>query len=134
MHCNITGFIYILITFYPLSSVIVRTEAIMHLRHKRIQRVQRLPPSIFFRLINKLLKADGQQPVTFQKKVMSPFVAMTNIENFNKGALQYGLEKEGTFQSGDLWEVRKGPFLNVINTLHSLGFVVSITFLSNRNS
>ena len=57
---------------------------------------------------------------------MSPFVAMTNIENFNKGAMQYGLEKESTFQSGDLWECRKGPFLNVINSLHSLGFVVSI--------
>lgn len=77
------------------------------------------------KLINKLLVADGQQPVQFQKKVMSPFVAMTNIENFNKGALQYGLEKEATFQSGDLWEVRKGPFLNVINTLHSLGFVAN---------
>ena len=76
--------------------------------------------------MNKLLKADGQQPITFQKKVMSPFVAMTNIENFNKGCMQYGLEKESTFQSGDLWEIRKGPFLNVINGLHSLGFVVSI--------
>lgn len=77
------------------------------------------------KLINKLLKADGQQPIQFQKKVMSPFVAMTNIENFNKGCMQYGLEKESTFQSGDLWEIRKGPFLNVINGLHSLGFVAN---------
>ena len=80
----------------------------------------------FFRLINKLLKADGKSAIQFQKKVMSPFVAMTNIENFNKGCLDYGLSKEFTFQSGDLWEVRKGPFLNVLNGIHSLGFVVSI--------
>lgn len=71
------------------------------------------------------MKKDGKSPITFQKKVMSPFVAMTNIENFNKGCEQYGLEKEFQFQSGDLWEVRKGPFLNVINCLHSLGFCVS---------
>lgn len=82
--------------------------------------------NLFFRLINKLLKADGKAPIQFQKKVMSPFVAMTNIENFNNGCLQYGLSKEFTFQSGDLWEVRKGPFLNVLNGIHSLGFVVSI--------
>ncbi|XP_063400464.1 transgelin-2-like isoform X6 [Mytilus trossulus] len=74
------------------------------------------------KLINILLKKDDKPPITFQKKVMSPFVAMTNIENFNKGCEQYGLEKEFQFQSGDLWEVRKGPFLNVINCLHSLGF------------
>ncbi|KAH3886352.1 transgelin-3-like isoform X2 [Dreissena polymorpha] len=77
------------------------------------------------KLINKLLKADGKSPITFQKKVMSPFVAMTNIENFNKGAQDYGLSKEFTFQSGDLWEVRKGPFLNVLNGIHSLGFVAN---------
>jgi len=77
------------------------------------------------KLINKLLKADGKSAITFQKKVMSPFVAMTNIENFNKGCLDYGLSKEFTFQSGDLWEIRKGPFLNVLNGLHSLGFVAN---------
>lgn len=77
------------------------------------------------KMINKLLKADGKTPITFQKKVMSPFVAMTNIENFNKGAQDYGVSKEFTFQSGDLWEVRKGPFLNVLNGVHSLGFVAN---------
>ncbi|XP_052799837.1 transgelin-2-like isoform X1 [Mya arenaria] len=77
------------------------------------------------KLINKLLKADGKSPIQFQKKVMSPFVAMTNIENFNKGAQDYGVSKEFTFQSGDLWEVRKGPFLNVLNGVHSLGFVAN---------
>ncbi|XP_022291696.1 transgelin-3-like isoform X3 [Crassostrea virginica] len=77
------------------------------------------------KLINKLLQKEGKPAVQFQKKVMSPFVAMTNIENFNKGCLDYGLAKEFEFQSGDLWEVRKGPFLNVINCIHSLGFVAN---------
>jgi len=80
---------------------------------------------VICQLINKLLKQDGQAPVKFQKKANSPFVALTNIENFNNGAVQYGLSKEATFQSGDLWELRKGPFLNVINCLHSLGFVAN---------
>jgi len=77
------------------------------------------------KLINKLLKADQKSPITFQKKVMSPFVAMTNIENFNKGCMAYGMAKEFTFQSGDLWEIRKGGFFNVLNCLHSLGFVAN---------
>ncbi|XP_045174317.2 transgelin-2-like isoform X1 [Mercenaria mercenaria] len=77
------------------------------------------------KLINKLLKADGKSPIQFQKKVMSPFVAMTNIENFNNGCVNYGLAKEFTFQSGDLWELRKGGFFNVLNCLHSLGFVAN---------
>ncbi|XP_060581376.1 transgelin-2-like isoform X1 [Ruditapes philippinarum] len=77
------------------------------------------------KLINKLLKADGKSPIQFQKKVMSPFVAMTNIENFNKGCMDYGMAKEFTFQSGDLWELRKAGFFNVLNCLHSLGFVAN---------
>jgi hypothetical protein len=85
-----------------------------------------------FRLINKLLKAAGKSPIQFQKKVMSPFVAMTNIENFNKGCIDYGLAKEFTFQSGDLWEVSKAGFFNVLNCLHSLGFVVSTHTLFER--
>lgn len=60
---------------------------------------------------------------------MSPFVAMTNIENFNKGAMAYGLPKEATFQSGDLWEVRKSGFYNVLSSLHQLGFLVSMNSL-----
>ena len=62
-----------------------------------------------------------------QKKVASMFVAYTNIENYNNGCLQYGLAKEFTVQSADLWEGRKGPFLNVINNIHSLGFLVSVS-------
>lgn len=78
------------------------------------------------RLINKLLEAEGKNKVHVQKKVASMFVAYTNIEAFNNGCLQYGLAKEFLVQSADLWEGRKGPFLNVINCLHSLGFLVSI--------
>jgi len=81
--------------------------------------------AVLCQLINKLLKADGRTPVKFQKKAASPFVAMTNIENFCKGAQDYGLTKESTFQSGDLVEVRKGQFLNVLNCVHSLGFIAN---------
>ncbi|KAK7486364.1 hypothetical protein BaRGS_00022412 [Batillaria attramentaria] len=77
------------------------------------------------KLINKLLESDGKSKVHVQKKVASMFVAYTNIENFNNGCLEYGLAKEFTVQSADLWEGRKGPFLNVINCLHSLGFLAN---------
>uniref|UniRef100_A0A194AN89 Putative transgelin-like protein-3 n=1 Tax=Pinctada fucata TaxID=50426 RepID=A0A194AN89_PINFU len=73
------------------------------------------------KLINKLLATEGKPAKTFQKK-SSPFVALANIEAFNKGCEEYGLAREFQFQSGDLWECRKGPFLNVLNCLHSLGF------------
>lgn len=71
--------------------------------------------------LNKLLKADGKSAIQFQKKVMSPFVAMTNIENFNAGCVTYGVSGDTKFDSGDLWEVRKGPFYNVLTMLHALG-------------
>ncbi|XP_012944142.1 rac guanine nucleotide exchange factor B [Aplysia californica] len=74
------------------------------------------------KLINKLLASEGKGKVSFQKKVASPFVAMGNMESFNKGCLEYQLSKEFLFQSTDLWEGRKGPFLNVVNCIHSLGF------------
>ncbi|CAL1528310.1 unnamed protein product [Lymnaea stagnalis] len=77
------------------------------------------------KLINKLLASEGKPKVSFQKKVASPFVAMGNIEAFNKGCTDYGLSKEFLCQSTDLWEGRKGPFLNVINCIHSLGFLAN---------
>ncbi|KAI8784173.1 transgelin-3 [Biomphalaria glabrata] len=77
------------------------------------------------KLINKILASEGKSKVGFQKKVASPFVAMGNIDNFNKGCTDYGLSKEFLFQSTDLWEGRKGPFLNVINCIHSLGFLAN---------
>jgi|ERR1711874_60892 len=77
------------------------------------------------KLINKLLASESKGKVSFQKKVASPFVAMGNMESFNKGCTDYGLSKEFLFQSTDLWEGRKGPFLNVINCIHSLGFLAN---------
>ncbi|XP_045174180.1 transgelin-3-like isoform X4 [Mercenaria mercenaria] len=84
------------------------------------------------KLINKLLKADGKSPIQFQKKVMSPFVAMTNIENFNKGCESYGLAKEFTFQSGDLVELRKAGFFNTLNCLSSLGMLANTKEVSPK--
>ncbi|XP_076451033.1 transgelin-3-like isoform X2 [Babylonia areolata] len=77
------------------------------------------------KLINKLLESTGKPKVHMQKKAATMFVAYTNIENYNKGCLEYGLAKEFTVQSADLWEGRKGPFINVINNLHSLGFLAN---------
>ncbi|XP_076471568.1 uncharacterized protein LOC143301277 [Babylonia areolata] len=77
------------------------------------------------KLINVLLESKGLPKVHVQKKATTMFVAYTNIENYNNGCLQYGLAKEFTVQSADLWEGRKGPFLNVINNLHSLGFLAN---------
>merc|ERR1712226_756878 len=62
---------------------------------------------------------------SFSKKCVSPFVARTNIENFNKGCDAYGLVKEFQVQTDDLYEGRKGPFVNVINCLHSLGMLAN---------
>ena len=53
-------------------------------------------------------------------------MAMENIETFGKGAQKYGLPVTDIFQSVDLYEGSKGPFLNVINCLNRLGVEVSV--------
>jgi hypothetical protein len=84
---------------------------------------------IYFRLLNKLRVAAGMSPVKYQKNALTPFVALENIEIFNKGTEEYGVEHEGLFQSADLYEAVKGPFIHVINCLNKLGFVVrSLSF------
>ncbi|XP_060086374.1 transgelin-3-like isoform X2 [Ylistrum balloti] len=80
---------------------------------------------VLCKFLNVLLASDDKPKVSFTKKVANSFAAMTNIENFNKGCETYGLAREFSFQSGDLWELRKGPFYNVINCLHSLGFTAN---------
>uniref|UniRef100_A0A0B6YFS7 Calponin-homology (CH) domain-containing protein n=1 Tax=Arion vulgaris TaxID=1028688 RepID=A0A0B6YFS7_9EUPU len=95
-------------------------ENIANQSHKELHKSLR-DGVLLCKLINKLLATAGKNKVSFQKKVGSPFIAMGNSESFNKGASEYGLPKEFLFQSGDLWEGRKGPFLNVINSVHSLG-------------
>jgi len=77
------------------------------------------------KLANKLLESEGKPAIKFSKKCVSPFVARTNIENFNKGCDAYGLVKEFQVQTDDLYEGRKGPFVNVINCLHSLGMLAN---------
>ncbi|BFZ15934.1 hypothetical protein BsWGS_18973 [Bradybaena similaris] len=99
-------------------------EPIANQSHKELHRALR-DGVLLCKLINKLLASEGKGKVSFQKKVASPFVAMGNIESYNKGCLDYGLSKEFLFQSGDLWEGRKGPFLNVVNGIHSLGFLAN---------
>lgn len=55
---------------------------------------------------------------------------MNNIENFNKGALNFGLSETALFQTTDLYEGHKGPMLNVINCLSQMGMIVSIAQIS----
>jgi hypothetical protein len=99
-------------------------EPIANHSHKELHRSLR-DGVMLCKVINKLLASEGKGKVNFQKKVASLFVAMGNIESFNKGCTDYGLNTEFLFQSGDLWEGRKGPFLNVINGIHSLGFLAN---------
>lgn len=77
------------------------------------------------KLLNKLRTAAGMGPVKYRPNALTPFVAMENIELFNKGVVEYGVPQEETFQSVDLYEGNKGPFLNVINCLNRLGFVAN---------
>jgi len=76
-------------------------------------------------LINKLLKDSGEEEVAFKKNAKMAFVAMNNIENFNKGAEKYGVKKTALFQTTDLCDGRKSGMLNVINCLNSLGFAAN---------
>ncbi len=80
-----------------------------------------------FRLINKLLEADGKDHVKFNPdNTSSAFVALENIEQFNNGVKRYGVPDEPVFNKNDLYEGVKGPFYNVINCLNLLGLHVSI--------
>eukprot|EP00918_Siedleckia_nematoides_P097331 GHVU01213429.1.p2 GENE.GHVU01213429.1~~GHVU01213429.1.p2 ORF type:complete len:170 (-),score=19.07 GHVU01213429.1:865-1374(-) len=74
------------------------------------------------KFINKLLESAGKKPVKLNINANTAFVAMNNIENFNKGAVAYGLRETDTFNSIDLYECNKGPLLNVMNCLNKLGF------------
>jgi len=81
---------------------------------------------VFDRLINLLLKSIGMPAIKFNTKATSSFVAMSNVENFTSAAKQYGVPETSLFQTSDLAEGRKGPFLNIINCLNILGKLVSI--------
>ncbi|XP_053383525.1 uncharacterized protein LOC128549879 [Mercenaria mercenaria] len=76
-------------------------------------------------LINKLLEADGKRLEHFQKLAVTPFLVMINIENFNHGCMNYGMAKELTFQTGDLMDLKKDQFINVLRCLHNLGLIAN---------
>ena len=67
-------------------------------------------------------------PIKFNpQNIATAFIALENIAAFNKAAREYGLSENSLFQSVDLYECQKGPFLNVINCINDLGFLVSKT-------
>ena len=79
---------------------------------------------ILCKLVNKL--TGGKPKAEFNEKgAGKSFVAMNNIENFNRVAREYGVPESALFQTPDLYEGRKGPLLNVINCLNQLGFVAN---------
>ena len=71
-------------------------------------------------------KAKGKTEVKFNKNANTAFIAMDNIENFTRGAKEYGLPETDLFQSIDLHEGAKATMLNVINSLNRLGFLVGL--------
>lgn len=77
---------------------------------------------VLCKLINKLLASDGQDTVKFKANATMAFAAMENIGKFTKGAENYGVASTNLFETADLYEGRKAPFLNVINCLNTLGF------------
>jgi len=77
------------------------------------------------KFICKLRVAAGMEPIKFMAHAHTQFVAMENISLFNKAAIQYGLPEEASFQSVDLYEGNKAPFLNVVNCLNQLGFIAN---------
>jgi len=80
---------------------------------------------ILCKLINKLLTSAGKPVITFKAKATSSFVALSNIENYNNGAKEYGVPQTALFMPPDLYEGRKAPLLNVINNINQLGFVAN---------
>jgi len=80
---------------------------------------------ILCKLINVLNTFAGKPAQKFTPKANSSFVAMANIENFNTGAKDFGVPSTALFQTTDLYEGRKAPMLNVINSLNQLGFVAN---------
>lgn len=73
------------------------------------------------RLMNHLLKQVGQPTVSYRPKANTSFVAMANIDTFLSAARLYGVAETSLFGTSDLYEGRKGQFLNVIHCLNQLG-------------
>lgn len=80
---------------------------------------------VLCKLINKLMTFAGLPTTTFKAKATSSFVAMSNIENFNNAAKEFGVPQTALFQTPDLFEGRKAQMVNVMNCLNQLGFVAN---------
>lgn len=76
---------------------------------------------ILCRLMNRLLKQVGQPTVQYRPKANTSFVAMANIDTFLSAVRLYGVPDGSTFGTSDLYEGRKGAFLNVIHCINQLG-------------
>jgi transgelin len=76
---------------------------------------------VLCRLINHLLKQVGQPTVHYRPKAATSFVAMANIDTFLTAARVYGVTEMSLFGTSDLYEGRKGAFLNVIHCINQLG-------------
>lgn len=80
----------------------------------------------FSRFINKLRVSEGLPEVKYSgQNALRAFVALENIERFVKGAVEYGVPEESSFDSQDLYGCHKGPFANVLAFLNSLGIEVT---------
>lgn len=115
----------------PLIRSLTHTHSLTHFLSIEVPGIMFVWVYHFNRLINTLLKNTGGSPVTFSKKITSPFVAMGNLENFSKGCEAFGLPRTCIIQSGDVYEGNKAKFYNVLNTLHSLAMLVSFLHLSD---
>lgn len=80
---------------------------------------------VLCRLINNLLKQVGQPTVQYRPKAASSFVAMANIDTFLSAARVYGVSEMSMFGTSDLYEGKKGAFLNVIHCINQLGKIAN---------
>jgi len=80
---------------------------------------------ILCKLMNKLLKHAGMEPVGYRQKATMAFVAINNLDTFMMGAKRYGVPNSSLFQPADLYEGRKGQLTNVLHCLNALGCVAN---------
>eukprot|EP00117_Sycon_ciliatum_P018575 scpid67487/ scgid17119/ Transgelin-3 len=75
------------------------------------------------RVMNAVGDSEGGIPQIKCSRNQSAFFCMDNIGKFLKTAEAYGVKRNDLFQTSDLYEGVKGPFVNVLTMLHALGLV-----------
>lgn len=80
---------------------------------------------VLCKLINHLLKQVGQPAVQYRPQAGSSFVAMSNIDTFLSATRVYGVPEMSLFGTSDLYDGKKGAFLNVIHCLNQLGKIAN---------